>query len=862
MADLSQYLDIPDALLQQQFPGVDIAAFKESIRQGQKSTTANATPVTQTIKTDPQTGEQTMTISGSAKDLSAANPLTPTVGGPAIPTDYLNLSNSASGQRVPYQAPAMTPPPAPAQPAPPSQEYLRGIAQMESGNRPMGYHDPAKSSAYGTYGMTNAAYQDVQRADPRFANRPITELTPDQQTQAASVYTGQNARYLQSYGVEPTQENLRLAHFLGAKGASDYLKTGAVSPAAAEANGGEERVRQIANQRLQPQGPVAPGARPPAMIAGSASSDVGLTPTEQAVKQMTPGVGPPKTFAPTQTPGADAILGINNVAGQTTTTSAWQDDLATAGNNATKLYAIAGNDTYPKEVQDIAAGRARQIYLNQQNKQQATQMIQSASEGDVKSAEAMMKALRDKSEDGSWVKAILLQGAGFSSAADRELRKLEGGTLSKAIVGGQSYTVQTSPDGAILKAWNSKGQAQDDITLARLNSESTPQGAQAYGFTGGSMIIQQGPDKGQEYRQRTNAITGAIENVITSGPNAGKLYTGAPGIDRSVTTSQLKMDYGVISKYREKYGTDILGALDQFRKDRGTVTAQEEQDFLNGYRFNQGPTGVGPVPGQGAPAQAQPGAASVAPATPAGAPAASGSQPVKPAAPGAATQVVPGAPSAPATATTTPVSNIPGMPPPPVRGMNEPETAFKSRVEAYNQMAKDVAAGEAKVKLALPQYESKAAEILKTIERVVGTEDKPAPGFTSNVGVRDPFGVLQLRGTEARGWQSQYKKLVAENFMVAFDQLKGAGAITDAEGQAAKEAQSALNDPGISEADFRKNAKILEDSVKRGVNRQRALAGLEPRYPEVMESSTQPAGTPAQPATGTPGIKVIKREKI
>jgi hypothetical protein len=322
MADLSQYLDIPDALLQQQFPGVDIAAFKESIRQGQKSTTANATPVTQTIKTDPQTGEQTMTISGSAKDLSAANPLTPTMRGPAIPTDYLNLSNSASGQRVPYQAPAMTPPPAPAQPAVPSQDYLRGIAQMESGNRPMGYHDPAKSSAYGTYGMTNAAYQDVQRADPRFANRPITELTPDQQTQAASVYTGQNARYLQSYGVEPTQENLRLAHFLGAKGASDYLKTGAVSPAAAEANGGEERVRQIANQRLQPQGPVAPGARPPVMIAGSASSDVGLTPTEQAVKQMTPGA-----VAPTATPTANAILGISS----TTTTPAWQDDLVTAG---------------------------------------------------------------------------------------------------------------------------------------------------------------------------------------------------------------------------------------------------------------------------------------------------------------------------------------------------------------------------------------------------------------------------------------------------------------------------------------------------------------------------------------------------
>ena len=42
----------------------------------------NVKPVTQTIKTDPRTGQQTMTISGSPQDLSVANPFTPTVMGP------------------------------------------------------------------------------------------------------------------------------------------------------------------------------------------------------------------------------------------------------------------------------------------------------------------------------------------------------------------------------------------------------------------------------------------------------------------------------------------------------------------------------------------------------------------------------------------------------------------------------------------------------------------------------------------------------------------------------------------------------------------------------------------------------------
>ena len=44
----------------------------------------NVKPVTQTIKTDPLTGEQTMTIKGSPQDLSAANPLTPTVSMPGF----------------------------------------------------------------------------------------------------------------------------------------------------------------------------------------------------------------------------------------------------------------------------------------------------------------------------------------------------------------------------------------------------------------------------------------------------------------------------------------------------------------------------------------------------------------------------------------------------------------------------------------------------------------------------------------------------------------------------------------------------------------------------------------------------------
>ena len=199
-ADLSQYLDVPDALLQEQMPGVDIAALKESIRKSQREKEGNVTPVTQTIKTDPVTGEQTMTVSGSVEDLSPKNPLAPTV--------TPGLQNR---------------PPPPAVPVNPADAYNRYTQQMESGANPnIGYHNPEKSTAYGAYGITQPQYQEIQKQNPAFANRPITSLNPQEQAQANTTSRDVYAQQLRAKGVEPTEENLRMAHLLGAGGTSQY----------------------------------------------------------------------------------------------------------------------------------------------------------------------------------------------------------------------------------------------------------------------------------------------------------------------------------------------------------------------------------------------------------------------------------------------------------------------------------------------------------------------------------------------------------------------------------------------------------------------------------------------------------------
>ena len=67
------------------------------------------TPVKQTITTDPETGEQTVKIEGNARDLSAANPLTPTVTGPVAPAQQAQQEQQLAQQLAQYRAPQAQP---------------------------------------------------------------------------------------------------------------------------------------------------------------------------------------------------------------------------------------------------------------------------------------------------------------------------------------------------------------------------------------------------------------------------------------------------------------------------------------------------------------------------------------------------------------------------------------------------------------------------------------------------------------------------------------------------------------------------------------------------------------------------------
>ena len=393
----------------------------QKFNRGQEET---AKPITQTTKIDPKTGEETITISGNKRDLSTANPMTPSI----VPSAY--------------------------------EQY---VGQQESGNNPnIGYHNPAKSSAFGQFGITAPAYADIQAADPRFAGRDITELSPQEQSEANKVLRAQYEQQLRAKGVEPTEAAVRLAHLLGAGGAHQYLTTGQVSDQAAAANGGENKLKQLAQSRLAS---VANAFNPigTANATGTEPTlqNTPLAPQADQSRSLLPGYGAPSTNPFAGTPGAalpgQAPAPIAPVApGQTTadvaprpgttlaqdlqtaeqgpptsamTQAGWAQRFATSQQDPKMVAEMAFDPNAPQWVRQTAEQHLGSFIAQKRAEQSATDLLTKAQEtGDFRQ---VGKEMQRPVEEGSWLKYILFKHMGLGEASQNEANKL--GLMNKVI---------------------------------------------------------------------------------------------------------------------------------------------------------------------------------------------------------------------------------------------------------------------------------------------------------------------------------------------------------------------------------------------------------------------------------------------
>lgn len=352
-----------------------------------------------------------------------------------------------------------------------------------------------------------------------------------------------------------------------------------------------------------------------------------------------PNVAPPATVQPVTAP-APVVTAEPAVQ-----PAAWQKDLESAGSDTRKLAAIYAREDYPEEARKLASERWRAELAKKDEEAKLNKIVTDAAKGDPKASNDLAKYLKSRSDEGSYIKAVLLARLGLNDLAKEEQQKLAGGNFENTIVGNQAYTVERNNFGAISRAWDSKGQAVDDEVVAKINASSMP----TKGSVGQAGATRVRDAKGTEWSV-VPTTRGSIffDSTGNQGVPAGKTVPIQGGTDVDLQRDISLMKARV--KLEGVKAEDRVRALETVNRDRikeglAPFSTSEIGLDANGRFVTQG-GGVAPA----APTEATTAPAVTAPATTTPAAAARPSGPV---APGAA---VPTTPSAPAPAVTAPAS--------------------------------------------------------------------------------------------------------------------------------------------------------------------------------------------------------------
>ena len=149
------------------------------------------------------------------------------------------------------------------------------------------------------------------------------------------------------------------------------------------------------------------------------------------------------------------------------------------------------------------------------------------------------------------------------------------------------------------------------------------------------------------------------------------------------------------------------------------------------------------------------------------------------------------------------------------------QVAFIPKDVAGAAKSKEIGEAEGQALVNLPTTIATAETALKTIKQLEEHPGKKSWG-AFGVGAMLP----DLPGTSTRGFAALVDQVKGQNFMTAFQSLKGAGAITEQEGAKAEKAQARL-DRAQSEADFDIAIKDLKEVVMAGMERARQKAGIK-----------------------------------
>lgn len=133
--------------------------------------------------------------------------------------------------------------------------------------------------------------------------------------------------------------------------------------------------------------------------------------------------------------------------------------------------------------------------------------------------------------------------------------------------------------------------------------------------------------------------------------------------------------------------------------------------------------------------------------------------------------------------------------------------------------ATETAKRQVEGKFEAPEAIAKGEEALRLVDDLL-----KSPGFKQAVGASRMVGIQNIPGTSAKDFDIRLDQLKGQQFLQAFESLKGGGQITEVEGKKATDAISRMN-ASASEEEFQKAAREFQDVIRRGIDRAKQKGG-------------------------------------
>ena len=165
------------------------------------------------------------------------------------------------------------------------------------------------------------------------------------------------------------------------------------------------------------------------------------------------------------------------------------------------------------------------------------------------------------------------------------------------------------------------------------------------------------------------------------------------------------------------------------------------------------------------------------------------------------------------------------------------DPVFQQQMATARATGEAIAKGDVAAQQALPKIITRAQEGLRLIDEMVGKQEvrdangnvvqagtKPMKGFQGAVGATWLPGARFIPGTDEANFMARFDQLKGASFLEVYESLRGAGQITQPEGE---KGTAAINRMSIAtdEKEFISAARDLQDIIRKGVENAQRRAG-------------------------------------